>query len=120
MDVEVLREYCLKKKGAAECFPFDEDTLVFKVVGKMFALSSLEKSCNISLKCDPDKAVELREKYSSISGAYHMNKTYWNYIDINSSIPAELIFELIDHSYNLVVAKLTRKERQDLINGVFF
>ncbi len=111
MNVEEIREYCLGKKAVTECFPFDEDTLVFKVAGKMFALSALEKPANIVLKCDPDRAVELREHYSSITGAYHMNKTMWNQIDIDGSVPHELILELIDHSYDLVVAKLSRKER---------
>lgn len=114
MNIEELREYCLSKNGASECFPFDEDTLVFKVGSKMFALSSLEKSCNISLKCDPDRALQLREKYSSIIGAFHMNKTYWNYISINNEISDNFIYELIDHSYELVIAKLTKKEREKL------
>lgn len=114
MNVEEIREYCLGKKAVTECFPFDEDTLVFKVAGKMFALSALEKSANIVLKCDPDRAVELREHYSSITGAYHMNKTMWNQIDIDGTVPHELILELIDHSYDLVVAKLSRKEREQL------
>lgn len=117
MNIEDLREYCLSKKSATECFPFDEDTLVFKVGGKMFAYSSLEKPCNITLKCDPDRAVELRENYSSITGAFHMNKTYWNLLNIDGSIPNDLIVELIDHSYELVVAKLSRKAREELENS---
>ncbi|HNQ67609.1 MAG TPA: MmcQ/YjbR family DNA-binding protein [Bacteroidales bacterium] len=114
MNIEEIREYCLSKKGTTECFPFDEDTLVFKVAGKMFALSALEKPANIVLKCDPDRAIELRERYPSIYGAWHMNRTYWNQIDIDGSLSPELIYELIDHSYDLVVAKLSKRER-DLI-----
>lgn len=114
MNIEEIREYCLSKKTTTECFPFDEDTLVFKVAGKMFALSALEKPANIVLKCDPDRAIELREHYSSIYGAYHMNKTMWNQIDIDGSVPNELIFDLIDHSYNLVVAKMSKKDRDSL------
>ncbi|MDR2008978.1 MAG: MmcQ/YjbR family DNA-binding protein [Bacteroidales bacterium] len=115
MDIEILREYCLSKKGVTECFPFDEDTLVFKVGSRMFAFSSLERSCNITLKCDPDKAIELREKYTSITGAFHMNKTYWNSLNIDGSIPQNLIQDLIDHSYDLVFAKLSRKEKEKII-----
>jgi predicted DNA-binding protein (MmcQ/YjbR family) len=111
MNIEEIREYCLSKKGVSECFPFDEETLVFKVAGKMFALSGLEKPCNIVLKCDPDKAIELREHYSSINGAFHMNKTMWNQIDVDGSVPDTLIYELIDHSWALVVAKLPKKSR---------
>lgn len=111
MNIEEVREYCLSKKAVTECFPFDEETLVFKVVGKMFALSALEKPANIVLKCDSDRAIELREQYTSIYGAWHMNRTYWNQIDIDGSIPSNLIYELIDHSYDLVVEKLSKKER---------
>lgn len=111
MNIEIIRDYCLAKKAVSECFPFDEETLVFKVAGKMFALSSLEKSTNIVLKCDPDRAIELREHYPSITGAYHMNKTMWNQIEIDGSLSDEMILKLIDDSYDLVVAKLTRKEK---------
>jgi len=114
MNIEDIRNYCLAKKGVTECFPFDEETLVFKVAGKMFALSALEKPSNIVLKCDPDRAIELREKYSSIYGAWHMNRTYWNQIEIDGSVPTSLVYELINHSYDLVVAKLTKKERESI------
>jgi predicted DNA-binding protein (MmcQ/YjbR family) len=114
MNIEELREYCLSKKGSSECFPFDEDTLVFKVGSKMFAFSSLERQCNITLKCDPDRSVELREEYTSITAAFHMNKTYWNSLNIDGSISTELIRELIDHSYNLVFDKLTKKEKEEI------
>ncbi|MDD3687088.1 MAG: MmcQ/YjbR family DNA-binding protein [Bacteroidales bacterium] len=114
MNIEIIRDYCLAKKAVTECFPFDEETLVFKVAGKMFALSALEKNTNIVLKCDPDRAIELREHYPSITGAYHMNKTMWNQIEIDGSISDEMIMELIDHSYELVVSKLPKKVRAEL------
>lgn len=113
MNIEIIRDYCLSKKAVTECFPFDEETLVFKVAGKMFALSALEKSTNIVLKCDPDRAVELREHYPAITGAYHMNKTMWNQIDIDGSISDDMITEMIDHSYDLVVSKLPKKVRME-------
>ena len=113
MNIEEIRNYCLSKPAATECFPFDEETLVFKVAGKMFALSALEKSTNIVLKCDPDRAIELREHYPAITGAYHMNKTMWNQIDVDGSISGEMIIELIDHSYELVVSKLSKKLRME-------
>jgi predicted DNA-binding protein (MmcQ/YjbR family) len=116
MNIEDIREHCLSKIGVTECFPFDEETLVFKVAGKMFALSALEKPANIILKCKPERAIELREQYSSIYGAYHMNKAMWNQIDIDGTVSEKLIIELVDHSYELVVAKLTKKDREMLQN----
>ncbi|HOK38873.1 MAG: MmcQ/YjbR family DNA-binding protein [Bacteroidales bacterium] len=102
MNVEVLREYCLSKKNSRESFPFNEDTLVFKVSGKIFALIALEKTVNITLKCLPEKSIELREKYTGITPAYHMNKTHWISLDLTSFIPEDLVYELIDLSYDLV------------------
>lgn len=117
MNVEELRELCISKKGVTEGFPFDESTLVFKVMGKMFALVSLERlppQCN--LKCDPERAVELREEYDgSITPGYHMSKTHWNTLFLEQ-LPSQLIKELIDHSYDLVVASLTKKLQQELQN----
>lgn len=114
MNIEELREYCLSKLEVTESFPFDEDTLVFKVKNKMFALSALEKGNNIVLKCDPDRAIDLRAQYSAIEGAYHMNKALWNQIDLHGDVPSKLILELIDHSYALVVAKMPKKHREGL------
>ena len=115
MNVEELREYCLKKKGVAEDFPFDEETLVFKVMGKMFALVPLERiPLQVNLKCDPEKSVELREKYDSIQPAYHMNKKHWNTVMIDGSHRNNFILELIDHSYELVVNKLSKKQKEEL------
>lgn len=114
MNIEEIREYCLSKKEVIECFPFDEETLVFKVAGKMFALSALERGSNIVLKCDPERAIQLREEYSEIEGAWHMNKTHWNQIDLTGRISDKLLVELIDHSYNLIVSKLPKKIRTEL------
>ncbi len=113
MNIEEIREYCLSKKAVTESFPFDEETLVFKVANKMFALSALEKGNNIVLKCEPERALQLREEYHEIEAAWHMNKTHWNQIDLNGSIPDSLIIELIDHSYELIVGKLSKKIRTE-------
>lgn len=114
MNIEQIREYCLKKKGVTEDLPFDEETLVFKVMGKMFLLVSLEKvPLQINLKCDPEKAVELREQFESVQPGYHMNKKHWNTVTIDGSIPKKELFEWIDNSYNLVVSGLKKSD----ING---
>lgn len=109
MHIEAFRNYCLAKKGVTECFPFDEQTLVFKVMGKMFALSGLEHlPSQVNLKCDPDRSVELRTTHDGvIIPGYHMSKLHWNTIFIEE-LPPQLIAELIDHSYNLVVAGLPK------------
>lgn len=115
MDVELLRKYCLSKKGCSESFPFDEDTLVFKVMGKMFALIPLENPVSINLKCDPEYALELRERYFRIVlPGYHMNKKHWNTVMINGGLENSLIQSFVDHSYNLVVAKLKKADREAL------
>lgn len=109
MNIEQIREYCLKKRGVIEEFPFDEETLVFKVVGKIFLLASLESiPLQINLKCDPEKAIEIREEYEAVQPGYHMNKKHWNTIIIDGSISIRKIFEWIDDSYNLVVAGLSK------------
>ncbi len=112
MNIEQFRYYCLEKNGVTEEFPFDEQTLVFKVMGKMFALSGLERIPNeINLKCDPERSVSLREEYDGlIYGGYHMNKLHWNTC-VLESLPDKLLTELIDHSYELVVAKFPKKIR---------
>lgn len=112
MNIEDLRDYCLRKKGVTEGFPFDQSTLVFKVAGKMFLLTDLTDTFSINVKCDPDKAPELREKYPSVAPGYHMNKKYWNTVNINGSISDELIMEWIDDSYRLVVESLPAKDRK--------
>ena len=110
MNIEDVREYSLNKKGVTEEFPFDEQTLVFKVLGKMFALSGLERiPPQLNLKCDPERSQELREQYDGlIYGGYHMNKRLWNTMEI-SNLPPKLIYDLIDHSYDLVVDKMPKK-----------
>lgn len=115
MHIESFREYCLSKKGVEECFPFDEDTLVFKVVGKMFALCALEKDpVFVNLKCDPEIALELRATYPEVTPGYHMNRNLWNSIILSESIPDKLFRSWIDHSYDLVVASLPKYKREGL------
>ena len=116
MNIEEYREYCLAKKGVTEGFPFDADTLVFKVGGKMFALTNLSDfDSGIALKCDPEKAIHLREEFpDDITGAYHMNKTHWNNVKPNGSVPLMLLKELIDQSYLLVYNGLTRSQKLEV------
>lgn len=115
MNVEELRDYCLSLKGTTEHFPFDEVTLVIKVQGKMFALIPLDNpETQITLKCDPERAISLREEFSAITSAWHFNKKHWNTVFIDPMISRDLLCELIIHSYNLVVAGLPRKLREEL------
>jgi predicted DNA-binding protein (MmcQ/YjbR family) len=115
MDIESLRTYCLAKKGVTEELPFGPDTLVFKVMGKMFALLPLENlDLRLSLKNTPDKNLELRAQHPGIQGAYHMNKKHWNMVLMSMGVPSKLLFELIDESYDLVVRGLTKKLREEL------
>jgi len=114
MNIEEIRDYCLSKRGVTEGFPFDEDTLVFKVMGKMFLLTSLEGDRTINLKCDPERAVYLREHYSSVIPGFHMNKKYWNTIFLDGSVPDALLLEMIDHSYDEVIKGLSGKDRGEL------
>jgi len=114
MNIEELRDYCLSKKGATESFPFDEDTLVFKVMNKMFALTGLNTDLKVSVKCDPEKAIDLRNRYSYVRAGYHMSKKHWNTIDIYLAHDDKLIQSWIDDSYNLVVKSLTKKARMEL------
>ncbi len=117
MNIEEIREYCLSKRGVIEDFPFDEETLVLKVLGKMFALISLEKiPLQLNLKCDPEQAVELREKYESVLPGYHMNKKHWNSIIVDGSIHSNEIKNLIDNSYTLVEQGLKKSDGEKLLN----
>ena len=102
MNIEILREYCISKADVTEGFPLGEDTLVFKVNSKIFALVNLDGDLSLNLKCDPAFAIELREKYSSVLPGYHMNKKHWNTVLLDGSIPDAEVFSWIDHSYNLV------------------
>ncbi len=117
MNVEQLREYCLNKKGVTADFPFDEDTLVFKVMNKIFLLVSLEKiPLQINIKCEPEKTIDLRERYESVIPGYHMNKNHWNTVIIDGSIPSKKILEWIDKSYDLIVSGLKKSDREKLKN----
>lgn len=102
MNIETLREYCISKDDVTEGFPFGEETLVFKVKGKIFALANLNDDLSVNLKCDPSFAIELREKYNSVSPGYHMNKKHWNTVLLDGSVPDMEVFSWIDHSYSLV------------------
>lgn len=112
-DVGTIRDHCLQKAAATETFPFDETTLVFKVGGKMFALMNLDQFNGVNLKCDPERAVDLRERYNGIEPGWHMSKVHWNTIKPGQDVPRALLLELIDHSYALVVASLTKKARAE-------
>lgn len=112
MDIENIREYCIRKKAVTECFPFDEYNLVFKVVDRMFALINLENPDRIFLKCEPEYAIELRDRYKGIEGAFHFNKKHWNQVYLESDVSDSLIKELIDHSYNEVIKKFTRRQKE--------
>jgi predicted DNA-binding protein (MmcQ/YjbR family) len=105
MNIESIRDYCLSKPGTSEGFPFGDDTLVFKVKGKMFLLANLDGELSLNLKCDPETALELRETYPSVLPGYHMNKKYWNTVKIDGSIPDNIIYGWIDHSYELAGKK---------------
>jgi len=113
LNIETIREHCLKKQAVTESFPFDNDTLVFKVAGKIFALLSLDGNFGLNLKCNPEKALELREQYSDITPGYHMNKTHWNTLNLDGNIKSQLVFELIDHSYKIVTQSLTMKTKKE-------
>ena len=117
MDLEKIREYCLSKLGVTECFPFDQQTLVFKVGGKMFALIDVETPESINVKCDPEKAIELRERYPAILPGYHMNKKQWNTVQLNQGLSDQLILSFLDESYQLVYQSLTKKQRSEIEVG---
>jgi predicted DNA-binding protein (MmcQ/YjbR family) len=119
MDIQQIYEFCLSKKGATEHFPFDQHTLVFKVGGKIFALTSLsdwEKgNPSLNLKCDPKIAIELRDKFEGINPGYHSNKKHWNTIFINDDVPNKKVLHLINHSYELVFSSLTKKVKLEIL-----
>lgn len=119
MDIQQLYEFCLTKKGVTEHFPFDEDTLVFKIGGKMFCLTSLKKweqgDHSINLKCNPEYALELREQYEAVEPGWHMSKTHWNTVSVNGDLSAKMVLELITHSYDLVFSSLTKKLQAEVL-----
>ena len=114
MDIEAIRTYCLSKKGTDEGFPFDDTTLVIKVGGKIFVLINLDSDPSMNLKCDPDRAIDLREANPAIIPGCHMNKKHWNTIVLDDSLSKRLILEMIDHSYELVFQSLPVKLRLEI------
>lgn len=114
MNIEDYRNYCLSKAGVTEEFPFDNNTLVFKVMNKMFALADVDLFESINLKCDPENAIRLREKYPAVTAGYHMNKKHWNTILMDGSVGDDLVCQWIDNSYDLVVAGLPKKVKAEL------
>ncbi len=116
MNIEDFREYCLSKPETEESLPFDENTLAFKVAGKIFALTNLANpELTVNLKCDPEKAILLREQFEEVIPGYHMNKKHWNTISFEGSIPLKLLKEMIDESYFLVVKSLKKNDRDRLL-----
>ena len=121
MNIEELREHCLTVKGVEECFPFDDTVLVFKVMDKMFAYISIEPSedgFRVNVKCDPEKAIELREKYTAVYPGYHANKRYWNTIYLNGDMSDQELKFWIDHSVDEVIKKLPRKQQEIYHNNI--
>lgn len=114
MNIEELRLYCINKPAVTEGFPFDESTLVFKVMDKMFALISVDNYRSVNLKCDPERAIELRESYIGINPGFHMSKKHWNTVTIESDVDRNMLMELIDHSYDLVVSGLPKYKQKEL------
>ncbi len=115
MDAEALKAACLDLPGAVETFPFNPETSVFKVGGKIFALSALDADpLSVSLKCEPELAVRLREQYPAITGGWHLNKRHWNTVLLDGSVPDAMLRDMIEDSYDLVVASLGREERRAL------
>lgn len=117
MNLESYRTYCLAKKGVTEHFPFDQKTLVFKVCNKMFALADVEDFTGVNLKSNPEYAIELRETYAGIQPGWHMSKTHWNTVAVNSDVPDALFYSLIDHSYQCIIDSLSKKARLEFEMG---
>jgi len=114
MNIEDFRNYCISKNAVSEEFPFDQETLVFKVAGKMFAITDIEKFKSINLKCDPEEAIIRREKYAAVCPGYHMNKKHWNTIDMDDSISDSILQSWIDESYDLVIKSFPKKIQNEL------
>ena len=112
--LDEFREYCLSKPGVTESTPFGPDTLVFKVMNKMFAVTGIDEFEYVNLKCDPERAVELREQWAGVKPGWHMNKQHWNSVFTDGSVPDKMILELTDHSYDLIVAGLSKKVKAEL------
>ena len=114
MDIETLRDYCLSLDHTTEGFPFDDKTLVFKVAGKMFALTSIEEFKSVNLKCEPERAISLREQYPCVKPGFHMSKKHWNTVEMDLSISDQMIYLWVRESYDLVVDSLTKKLKVEL------
>ena len=114
MYIDEFRDYCLVKKGVTEETPFGPDTLVFKVMGKVFAITGIDDFAFVNLKCDPERSAELREEYEGIKPGWHMNKKHWNSVHTDGTVPERLFKELIDHSYDLIAQSLPKKLREEL------
>jgi len=114
MNIEMVRNYCLAKKGVTESLPFDEVSPVYKVMGKMFLILSIDLPHSMNVKCDPEIAIELRERYDAVMPGYHMNKIHWNTVMLDGTIPDKLIYEWIDDSYNLIVSNLKKSLIEEL------
>lgn len=112
MNIEEIRDFCLSLEHTSECMPFDDETLVFKVMDKMFCVVSLEGDLELALKCDPEVAIELRERYSAVRPGYHFNKKYWNTVSVDGSISSQLLTDWIKMSYFEVIKKLPKKDQQ--------
>jgi predicted DNA-binding protein (MmcQ/YjbR family) len=117
MHIEAFRSYCLEKPGTTEGLPFGPEVLVFKVLGKMFALCRIEDFSSVNLKCDPERALELREHYTAVEPGYHMSKKHWNTITVNGDVSDDMLFELVDHSYDLVLASLPKKDQEAVLSS---
>ena len=116
MNLELIRNYCLGKKGVKESLPFNEDSPVYKVMEKIFLITNLNPPYSINIKCDPEKAIELRERYDAVIPGYHMNKKHWNTVLLDNSVGDNLIYEWIYDSYNLVTEKLNKTNKEKLKN----
>jgi predicted DNA-binding protein (MmcQ/YjbR family) len=116
MNIEELRDYCMQKPGATEGLPFGEDTLVYKVGGKIFLIAGISQGDRFNVKCDPELAIELRERYSEVQPGYHMNKKMWNTVFMNGSLTQKQLQEMIDDSYNLIVNSLPKKVQEEIAN----
>ncbi len=112
MDLETYRAYCFTLAAVTEGLPFGEEVLVFKVANKIFALADTVVFASVNLKCDPERAIELRERYPAIIPGYHMNKVHWNTLVMDGSLPEKLILELTKHSYDLIVQSLSKKQKE--------
>jgi predicted DNA-binding protein (MmcQ/YjbR family) len=115
LNIEELRDYCLQKRGVTEGLPFGEDTLVFKVGGKIFLLTGLEDGNRFNVKCDPELAVELRERHNEVKPGYHMNKVHWNTVYMDGSLTAKQLFQMVDHSYELIFKSLPKQAQAAIL-----